>query len=239
MAAGHAKKVLTHEDGTNTSIHTVLNYVRQVFCDQSVEISNWLFDWMAMVVQHPGIPTKIATLLTGEEGNGKNFFFDMFAAILGPHHCTVTSTTRIFDRFNSTIEGRSLVFVNEMGSLAHTEWNQVKELITDPTASIERKGQERRCVKNVANFVFVSNNLHCDLFPDLGPIKRRIVHLTSRHVNNNPFLWDHFWEWSGGNILDYSGSGSTTRKICNGSLALADFLYNRKVTRRIDVIPKH
>ena len=198
---------------------------------------------MATVVQRPGVPTKIAPLLTGEEGNGKNFFFDMFAAILGPPHHTVISATRIFDRFNGSVEGKSLVFVNEMDTLTKKEMASVNILITDPTASIERKGQERRYVKNVANFVFVSNVLHRDLFPDLGTTKRRFVHLSSRNVNKNPVLWSHFWEWSGGNMIDPTGknpeNSSTTRKICNGSLALADFLYNRKVTRRIDEIPVH
>jgi len=239
-AAGCAKKTLHHDDGTTTSIHTVINYVRQVFCGESDNILNWLLDWMATVIQRPGVPTKIAPLLTGEEGNGKNFFFDMFAAILGPPHHTVISATRIFDRFNGSVEGKSLVFVNEMDTLTKKEMASVNILITDPTASIERKGQERREVKNVANFVFVSNVLHRDLFPDFGTTKRRFVHLSSRNVNKNPVLWSHFWEWSGGNMIDPTGknpeNSSTTRKICNGSLALADFLYNRKVTRRIDEI---
>ena len=106
MAAGHSKKVFQHADGTSTSIHTIIRYVRQVFCNESDNILNWLLDWMATVIQNPGIPTKIAPLLTGEEGNGKNFFFDMFAAILGPAHHTVISATRIFDRFNGSIEGK-------------------------------------------------------------------------------------------------------------------------------------
>jgi len=184
---------------------------------------------MASIVQNPGIPTKIAPLLTGEEGNGKNFFFDMFAAILGPQNHTVTSYTRIFSRFNGSIEGKSLVFVNEMGQLEKKEWGALREMITDPTAMIERKGQEIRTVQNVANFVFVSNVLHLPLFPDLGTTKRRIVHLSCRNVFKDPHMWDKFWEWS--------GEKKTTRKICNASLALADFLYNRKVKNRVDKIP--
>ena len=233
MAAGSKDKVLFHADGTSTSLLTVLNYVGQVFCNESNNILNWLLDWMALVVQNPGIPTKIAPMLTGEEGNGKNFFFDMFAAILGPQHHTVISRTKIFDRFNGSIEGKSLVFVNEMDSLEKKEWSHLRELIIDPTAPIERKGQEIRIVKNVANFIFVSNNQHSDLFPDLGTTKRRIVQLTCRNVIKDPMLWNRFWEWSGGNHI----SGSTTRQVCHGSLALADFLYNRRVERRIDVMP--
>ena len=124
--------------------------------------------------------------------------------------------------------------VNEMTNLSSKESSHIREMITDPTAPIEEKGMELRHVKNVANFIFISNVVHKDLFPDIGTNARRIAHYTCRNVIKDPAMWDRFWEWAGGQNVN----NSTTRQICAGSLALADYLYRRRVTRQFNVLPK-
>jgi len=181
---------------------------------------------MATVVQNPGVPTQMAPLITGEEGNGKNFFFDMFAAIFGDHNCVVTTNLKDFDRFNSSLEGKALIIVNEMTDLTSQQWSHLRGMITDATIRVEEKGLDVRHVKNVANIVFLSNVVHRELFPDIGTNVRRIVHFPCRNVTKPPLMWDHFWEWAGGRGINHT----TTRKKCDGSMALADYLSHSSVS---------
>ena len=187
---------------------------------------------MATVVQNPGYPTLVTPVIVGEEGNGKNFFFDMFAAIFGRHLHVSTTNLSDFERFNRSLEGKALITVNEMIPLESGQWAHLRGFITDATIRIEQKGLEVRTVPNVANVLCISNVVDKDLFPDIGTNARRICLLTCRNVTKPPLRWFRFFEWAG------CGMNCSTYKDCPGTRALADFLYSRRVTSQVKIIPE-
>src|SRR6185503_7325370 len=60
---------------------------------------DWVLNWLAYPIQHPGAKLKTTLVLHGPQGTGKNLFFEAIMAIYG-HYGRVIDQTAIEDRFN-------------------------------------------------------------------------------------------------------------------------------------------
>ena len=156
----------------------------------------------------------------------------MFASILGPRLHMTTTNTADFDKFNRCLEGKALIVINEMIPLSRDQWAHLRGVVTDETIRIEAKGLDARTVTNVANVVVLSNIVDQDLFPDVGTFSRRICLFHARNVIRKEGRWERFWKWAGREM------GQTSYADCDGSRALADFLYNWEIKESVNVIPK-
>jgi len=119
-----------------------------------------LLCWMAACIQYPGRKFKWAPVLQGGQGGGKTTLTEILAYGIGYQFTFTPKAKEIGSKFNSWVEGKLLIIVNEMKQgrdYAEIE-GELKKLITDKRASVEPKGGEQRTVQNYANFIFTLND---------------------------------------------------------------------------------
>src|SRR6185295_16466723 len=96
-------------------------------------------------------------------GCGKNILIDFLGKkVLGEELFYATSDLgKILGRFNSCIQARKLIVMNETG-MASGDWHKyndhLKSLITEDYLTIERKGLEPKVIKDYAGFMVLSNH---------------------------------------------------------------------------------
>lgn len=136
-----------------------LAHVRDVICDGSERDLQWLFGWMAHLVQHPEQKPGTAVVLRGTKGAGKDTFGDYLGALIGRrHHVKIAQPDHLTGRFNAHLENGLLLHLEEgfwAGDKA--SGGVLKNLITCPTLQIERKGIDPYEIEHFGRLLITSN----------------------------------------------------------------------------------
>ena len=123
--------------------------------------TDYLFKWLAYLLQHPGSKPITSLVFTSVQGTGKNSFFDLFGRIMGPdlYYETSDPENQLFGRFATCIEKCKLLFIDEIdASTSFKNSSRMKALITNPRHTVEKKGVQSYEVQNLCGLVFASNN---------------------------------------------------------------------------------
>jgi hypothetical protein len=136
----------------------ITKHIRTVLCNDNEELYAYVLNWIARMVQKPAEPAQTAILLHSKEGTGKNTITDMMVDWYGENGKTL-GTEDIVGRFNDHLG--HLVF----GAVNESLWGGkgegiLKQLITEPTQFVERKGFPKFTVKNCIHLWFNANAGH-------------------------------------------------------------------------------
>lgn len=157
---GYAHKTLEQVD--ENKIQMFLDFIKEVICDNNEQVYEYVINWISFIVQHPGKKSGIALVLKGLQGVGKNRFTDTLCEMMKGYSAkNITDISELTGQFNSIVEGKMLIVLNELkncGDDRLANFNALKSIITDDIIRINEKNQPRRDAENVANFIFVSNN---------------------------------------------------------------------------------
>lgn len=145
-------------------------------CDEAVEIvqvhlekmfpdarERGLFiSWLAQNVRHPGVKIRWAPYICGFEGDGKSFFLELLAAVMGGSNIRTVSGSTLESNFTEWAIGHAVVGIEEMKQHGHNRYdvmNRLKPFITNATVEIHPKGKASYVAPNTANYVILSNYL--------------------------------------------------------------------------------
>lgn len=127
--------------------------------EQAVQaVIDWVLDWIAYPLQHPGAKMATALVFHGPQGTGKNLFFEAVAAIYG-RYSIIVGQDQLEDKFNDWVSQKLFVIGDEVVArqeLYHQK-NKLKSLITGATIQINTKMLPLRTEENHVNVVFLSN----------------------------------------------------------------------------------
>jgi len=140
-------------------IPTVISHLSHL-CGGDPELARWVTAWLALPLQKPGTKLQTALVFHGVPGTGKNIFFDAYARLFSPYSCTLNQQI-LEGRFTDWLSRKCFILADEVVASSHQSLikNRLKALVTSHTFQIEAKGLASREEKNVANMVFLSNNL--------------------------------------------------------------------------------
>ncbi|PKY59747.1 hypothetical protein RhiirA4_482753 [Rhizophagus irregularis] len=96
----------------------ILWHVRNIICDGNEVLNEYIWNWWALLVQKPQQkPRSILVLKSTLQQCGKNIITDFIGdKVLGPHlHFATSDLEKILGRFNSAIQARKLIVMNETG----------------------------------------------------------------------------------------------------------------------------
>jgi hypothetical protein len=152
-------------------IQEYLRLINDVIASSDPISYEYVLNWIAYIVQHPGIKTRTALILKGLQRIGKNRFTDVVCEMLsGYSEANVTDISEMTGNFNSVVENKMIIIMNEVGNAKDNNsargtygianWDSMKSIITDTTIRINEKNEPRRTSENVANLIFVTNNPH-------------------------------------------------------------------------------
>jgi hypothetical protein len=180
----------------------ILWHVRNIICDGNEVLNEYIWNWWALLVQKPQQkPRSILVLKSTLQQCGKNIITDFIGdKVLGPHlHFATSDLEKILGRFNSAIQARKLIVMNETG-MSSGEWykfnEHLKSLITEGRVAIERKGLETKRLKDFTGFMITSNQ-DAPLKIDIGDSRVVCFNVSIRCRGNKKYFKRL------GNILDH------------------------------------
>jgi len=154
-----------------------LDHVAENLCCNDGDVYDYLINWLAFIVQKPGVKTTVAPMIIGEHGTGKgDFFLDIIAKLFGRYALpNVTKIEDITGRFNGIVENMVFIGCNEMHDDSNSKKlnsNALKSLITEYDIVYERKCINQKKGKFYGNLIFFSNHAIPIDFKDM---KRRVL----------------------------------------------------------------
>jgi hypothetical protein len=136
-----------------------LAHVEDVICSGDAALYQYVINWCAYLVQHPGDLPGTALVLRSGQGTGKGFFAQALGALLGGHFLQMSNAKHLLGNFNAHTKNKLLYFLDEAfwaGDKAAE--GTLKALITEPTRMVEPKGKDAFAVSNHAHVIIASNS---------------------------------------------------------------------------------
>lgn len=129
-------------------------------CEENSDYFNWVINWLAVLYQYPTYRFTTSIIFIGQKGSGKGMFTKVMQKIFG-HCCYAANSKDLISNFNSQLfENKLLLIANEIvdQNRKYQFSNNLKEMITEDTISVERKFTDRYEAKNYVKTIFFSNN---------------------------------------------------------------------------------
>lgn len=129
-------------------------------CGDVDELVDWVLDWIAYPLQNLGAKMPTSVIMHGDEGSGKNLFWEIVRDIYGSYG-SVVGQDQLEDKFNDWISHQLFIIGDEV--LSRTEMRhlkgKLKAMISGREIKINTKMMPVRSEANHVNLVFLSNEL--------------------------------------------------------------------------------
>lgn len=135
---------------------------REILCRGNTAYYEYLMSWLAEACTNIG-PAKpgVALILYGEQGTGKNQFFEYFRQILGPFSILIDDTTRIFSDFNMHLRNKQIVFLDESVVPKDVKHRSLfKGLITNQERAYNQKNRPLLTLPDPSRYILATNDEH-------------------------------------------------------------------------------
>ena len=120
----------------------------------------YVVKWLSQRVQYPAKDPTVALVLTGEQGTGKSFLFDIIMRpLVGEHNYLTTNLKAVTGRFNKSIFFKTLIHIEEVDDNRTKTLDRLKE-ITKKHHDVEEKFLNRKQVTKYFGYVVTSNKVH-------------------------------------------------------------------------------
>lgn len=119
----------------------------------------WLWKWLAYPLQNPGAKILSYVLFwSNEQGVGKTFLGEIIGRIYGENFAQI-SNTQLHEKFNYWMSNKQFVLAEEIHVRGKKETAEIKNTITKPLLSINKKFAPTYEIDNTINFMFTSNEM--------------------------------------------------------------------------------
>lgn len=129
-------------------------------CGGMSEVVDWILDWIAYPLQHAGAKLPTSVIMHGDEGSGKNLFWEIVRDIYGEYG-SVVGQDQLEDKFNDWLSRKLFIIGDEVLSrqeMRHLK-GKLKAMISGSEIKINTKMMPVRSEANHVNLVFLSNEL--------------------------------------------------------------------------------
>ena len=163
-----------------------LEHIERIICNNDTTCYEYVLNWLAHLVQKPHEKPEVAIILKAGQGTGKGTFVEPIGKIIGAHYLHATKSEHVLGRFNVLLENKILIFADEFfaGSKKNTDF--LKGLITEDTATIERKGIDSITVPSFSRLIMASNH---DNIVKIEKDERRYLYLEVSEDHKQDFTY--------------------------------------------------
>lgn len=158
----------------------------------------FLLDWMAHNVQHPGRKILWTPVVLGVQGDGKTSIKNILTLVMGEQNVRDIDYSSLASAFNAYAEGACVAVLEELrvtGQSRYSVLDALKPLITNEIISITRKGKDSIQVPNTQNYLGLTN--HADALPVDKNDRRYAILKTKYYDNREQMLEDtgkEYWQ---------------------------------------------
>lgn len=145
------------KQGNCLLIRTLLAHL----CNGDEDLEMWILRWLAYPLRNPGAKMPTSIIMHGDEGSGKNFFFEKVVKAIYGDYGYVIGNDQLESKFNDWASMRLFMVADEVVTRAELKQmkGKLKGLISGETVIVNPKGMPEHVEKNQMNFVFLSNEL--------------------------------------------------------------------------------
>ena len=167
-----------------------LKHVKEVICSNNEVHTKYVLQFFAHLLQKPHEKPTVAIVQKSIEGTGKSSLIKMFSAILGQYAITTNGIDLFTQRFNSILENKLLIFVDEAYMRGQKESQKLKALISENAVNIERKTIDSYPINSFARYIFATNNDHV---LNAGSRERRYLVLepSTKYAQNQQYFSEY------------------------------------------------
>jgi len=144
------------EQGDISTIQSVLKLIT----GKEDHVFEYVEKWVASILQKPYEKTKVALVIQGEQGIGKDTYFDFVGSILGREYFfnTGDANNDVFGRFTEHLQRNILMKFEEASFITNkTHADKLKSWITSPEKCYEGKGLKPITLANYTNIIMTTN----------------------------------------------------------------------------------
>ena len=123
-----------------------------VLLDVTFRTVNYVFDWMAHVVQFPWIKLQTMIVLIGSQGCGKGSVINPFLDIFGTNGILLDDTKQLIGNFNTLAKDRVLIFLDELQTQSKT-LSLLKSAITNTKRTFEGKYKDAGISEDYSHYI--------------------------------------------------------------------------------------
>lgn len=135
-----------------------LDFVTNVIADGNEVHANYIISWAAQLIQNPMDKIGVGLVLRGQKGTGKTKFGELLGGLFKAHHKIVSRAEHVTGNFNKHLEDTLLLQADEAyWAGAKASEGALKDLLTNPEITIERKGVDAYTAPNYTRILFTSN----------------------------------------------------------------------------------
>lgn len=148
---------MTPKKGNCLRIQTLLMHL----VDGNNELYDWIARWLAYPLCNPGAKMETSIIMHGDEGSGKNFFFEKVVKAIYGEYGYVIGNAQLEANFNDWASMKLFMVADEVVTRAELKQmkGKLKYLISGDSIIINPKGLPEHSERNQMNFVFLSNEL--------------------------------------------------------------------------------
>jgi hypothetical protein len=145
-------------------VEPILEYIREILSNKDPIVYKFLISWIRHIVVSPWKKTEIFVFFHSiEQGTGKGSFTNWLKYSFFGNHCStaVCGLRALTQKHNKVLMNKSFVVIDELPQTRgefHAQFDVMKNLITEPTISVEPKGGEIFDIDNMVNLMGCSNN---------------------------------------------------------------------------------
>jgi len=177
-----------------TRVEPILDYIKTIICNNDEKVYRWFFSWLYHICKYPHIKTGVVPLLFSKKQRaGKGTFVNwLISCVFGMHCSYQTNITKLTGHFNSFLQGKVLLYIDELPTTSQTYHNifdKLKNLITDPFLDIEKKGIDSYQTNNLLNFIASTNNKY-SVKIEKGDGRWVVIAVNEDKIGDRKF-WDH------------------------------------------------
>lgn len=137
----------------------ILDYLKEVICDNNQSNYEYLLNWLAYCVQFPERQGGVAIVCRGQKGTGKGTLGRIMTEIFGAHGIQISNSRHLTGNFNAHLRAVAFLFSDEAFFAGDKAGEGVlKSIITEDKIIIEQKGIDAVAVKNRLKIIMASNN---------------------------------------------------------------------------------
>ena len=170
----------------------------------------WIRGWVGHMLSKPWERTNQAVLVrTRVQGIGKSLFGEIVGELCGRAHWLECSSARMFDKFNSDMEGRLWVVVNELDTAFNSHEGAMNEILSQETMTIEHKGKNKYDLPNYRRWYMTANaSKPCTL--SAGQRRVLVIHPSLIGADTR----GEWGQWVGSEIASYRRDPEALGIIC-------------------------
>jgi hypothetical protein len=164
-----------------------------LICNKEEHVKEYMLDWLAHLIQKPYEKPESCIVVQGNQGVGKDTFFNFVGRMLGDYFYSTTDAERdVFCKFNTHLKTTILIKFEEacfMTNKRHAD--KLKGMITCDTLNYEGKGMGQITLDNYMRIVMTTNN---EIAVHLEENDRRFILLKAcdDKMGDSSF-WDHVY----------------------------------------------